>query len=436
MMPGLCHTDRMASPIVALTEAAELLYDAATSQPDAAPTPLTAGLVSNGFASRVEQIFYMKASESEQYKRVLEVLMTERDLEIFKPIEGKLDPIISHPSGSLRTNFNGLVASLFISAAQRLYYLGPETSKSSFVRTVLENFDEMLRVGRGEPIRAYTLVGYSGILLSETDQVQTPWGTLRAAPPDISQQIQLIGRPFLNVSAILSAPRLVTLGVSREPSPQDQGIDEDSRVYAEQTRQLLPLAFAMATAEDEKCAPLVVFESRLIPLITSNSFSLPGLFLPPRVQVTPTSRELQMAAEWSRRLVQDRDDSLRVAERRIVSAITERTDRADSLIDAIIAWESIVGTRSETVYRVTAALSKLLESNYSERVSLRRELEKIYDIRSRVVHGELVEYSDIVNAADRAINIAIRTVIELYSRSREWRTIKSRERADRILLES
>ena len=87
------------------------------------------------------------------------------------------------------------------------------------------------------------------------------------------------------------------------------------------------------------------------------------------------------------------------------------------------------------MFRVTAALAKLLEQESSRRAALRKELGKIYDVRSRVVHGELVNSLDVWEAADRAIDVCLRALRALFSRPEDWLTAKSSERADRLILE-
>lgn len=139
--------------------------------------------------------------------------------------------------------------------------------------------------------------------------------------------------------------------------------------------------------------------------------------------------------EWARRLNTRHVDNLQVTARRIVSAIAERMDRSDALIDAVMAWESLVGTKHETVFRVTAALSKLVETNPTERRALRSQLGKTYDVRSRVVHGDTVDPLAVAQEADRAIDIALAATRALYGRRPEWLSYASGERADRLILE-
>jgi hypothetical protein len=104
-------------------------------------------------------------------------------------------------------------------------------------------------------------------------------------------------------------------------------------------------------------------------------------------------------------------------------------------MDAVMAWENLVGTRSEVTFRVTAALAKLLESDRGKRGDLRRELGKLYDLRSRVMHGDVAEPSEIHRGASRATQVALAALRESYRRGPSWLSMKSNERADQLILE-
>jgi hypothetical protein len=123
---------------------------------------------------------------------------------------------------------------------------------------------------------------------------------------------------------------------------------------------------------------------------------------------------------------------LQITERRLVSAIAQRAEKDDALIDAVIAWESLVGTRYRTTARVAGALTNLLEGEAPERPALRRRLLEIYDLRSRVVHGDLTGGDDVSAASNQAIDIGLHAVRKLHDRGGDWLTVNSETRADRL----
>src|SRR5207253_10145003 len=111
-----------------------------------------------------------------------------------------------------------------------------------------------------------------------------------------------------------------------------------------------------------------------------------------------------------------------------------RLDSGDALVDAVMVWENLVGTSSEVTFRVTAALTKLLESDPSKRRAFRKSLAQIYDVRSRLVHGVAVEQSELSEAAKDAIALAIRALRACYRKGRDWLSLSSTERGDALLL--
>jgi hypothetical protein len=67
-------------------------------------------------------------------------------------------------------------------------------------------------------------------------------------------------------------------------------------------------------------------------------------------------------------------------------------------------------------------------------LEFRKALGKVYDLRSRVVHGELVDMTDVTAAAEEAITVGLKAIRELYTRPHDLRSAKSGDRADRLIL--
>lgn len=130
-------------------------------------------------------------------------------------------------------------------------------------------------------------------------------------------------------------------------------------------------------------------------------------------------------------------NSLLIAQRRILRATSTRQNPDDALIDAVMVWENALGARSETTFRVTAAIAKLLEPDSGEkRLALQKELKTIYGMRSKLVHGSK-DYSpsDLYPHRARAIEIAISVLRNLYERRTDLLEIDSASRGTRLLLE-
>jgi hypothetical protein len=73
------------------------------------------------------------------------------------------------------------------------------------------------------------------------------------------------------------------------------------------------------------------------------------------------SREaLTRVQEWAEK-TKDHPKRLGIAMRRMLSAVSDRTDLLDGFIDAVMAWENMFSGRPETNLRVCGAIAWLLE---------------------------------------------------------------------------
>ncbi|MCA1605000.1 MAG: hypothetical protein LC775_05900 [Acidobacteria bacterium] len=133
---------------------------------------------------------------------------------------------------------------------------------------------------------------------------------------------------------------------------------------------------------------------------------------------------------WAARVEQQHPAQLNFGVRRLVAAASTRHDPIDSFIDAVICWENMFGASSENTFRVCGAMACLLEpSDSTKRLSEFTSLKKLYDIRSRLVHGatELTgrEASDY---RTKAVRYALHTMRLLYNYPN---LLKAKDSADR-----
>lgn len=121
---------------------------------------------------------------------------------------------------------------------------------------------------------------------------------------------------------------------------------------------------------------------------------------------------------------------------RIVRALVERDDPMDSFVDAVIAWENLVGAATETTFRVCAALATLLEPDNAERrVEMLKSLKTAYGKRSRLVHGgEEPKLEELGQLRDQAIGVAIRAMQLVLENNRLADLKNSSDRSDAILV--
>jgi len=361
-----------------------------------------------------------------------EIVFSEPDLAHLAAREGDLDPMLLGPRGGGRMSPAAFITGLLSAALLQMYYLQLPEDEGTFVRVVLDGFEELRRAARGELIRAQAITGIARATLPKGTQISTPWGVIRPAPPVSTEQIH---DPILHprTTCILAESRLVRVRFDRDPSPQDSFGELDAEPYLYTI--LFPLACALASKETAKpVVPLLTWSTLILPFQIGFGYGmrLSPLTSPAAVNLGGMIEDLE---EWARIVDRSHTPSVDIAARRLVSASSNFMDRGNALIDAVMVWENLVGTSSEVTFRVTAALAKMLESDATKRRALRKHLAKIYGIRSRIVHAVAVDTSAVDDACSDAIDVAVRALRVAYGKGREWLELTSEERADNILLE-
>lgn len=101
---------------------------------------------------------------------------------------------------------------------------------------------------------------------------------------------------------------------------------------------------------------------------------------------------------------------VRIAVKRTLQALGERSEFHDILIDSVMAWENLFGARSDTLLRVTGSLAVLLGGDSADRQALLKEFKSLYDLRSAIVHGSAEIGPDDAVRSDRATKIALSAI--------------------------
>jgi hypothetical protein len=146
--------------------------------------------------------------------------------------------------------------------------------------------------------------------------------------------------------------------------------------------------------------------------------------------------DLENLRKWAELVDEHDHPSIGVAIRRVITAVHERSSADDVLIDSVMAWENLFGHggTTEVKFRVTSALALMFATDPSNREDIRRKLGKIYDLRSRVVHGaEVSGRQELHEARDRSLEVAIHALRALFEAHREL--IPDPNRGMRLILE-
>jgi len=316
-----------------------------------------------------------------------------------------------------------------LSAALRRRQHAVDQGPGAFMHMAVEVLDEIRRLVAGETVQVAALIGFVGLPLGELGPRQLPGGTLRAATESESGYA-----PF----SLLADGVLVTTVPARACAPEEvehQWIADQEKRLIDAAREVI-LGAALGSPEPvPHTCPAVAWTTVLPPLGISSAMRPLHPAGPPlgRRQPLLTPEELAGLEHWARMLAQVDLSPVAIGIDRLLRALWE-LEPTDSLIDAVITWENLLGTRSETVFRVTAALAVLCVDDPDQRLGARKRLGKVYDARSRLVHGEPPPDSVHEQRAE-AVRVALEALRRLIRDRPDLLALReSSARTDRLLL--
>ncbi|MHC1623149.1 MAG: hypothetical protein ACXQTR_00990 [Candidatus Methanospirareceae archaeon] len=88
----------------------------------------------------------------------------------------------------------------------------------------------------------------------------------------------------------------------------------------------------------------------------------------------------------------------------------------DKLLDLVISMEALFlkeGERMELAYKLSQRAALLLENEYSQRVSCKKDLKRLYNVRSKAVHGAQLHKLNIESADVMRLKEWVRNAIKL-----------------------
>lgn len=305
-------------------------------------------------------------------------------------------------------------------------------------------------------------VGFTGVVLPKgKSELILPWGKLRATSP---LDDSLIPAAFDDNGTSTSTPdgQVVIIKYSGDvvletEIPYKVFVTDWSKVAGSTTGVKLPqdlhtfeqiqkrieaveIGLLFATKR-EKDRPRTVFSWRaeIDPLGFGHSASWRNpQTLPMLIPAQLSENEAMEWGKWIKLVDEKRVPSIEVAIHRVLIAETERKDPGDVVIDAVIAWENLVGSSNgEPTLRVSAALAWLLGEDAVERKTLQDKFSKMYALRSRLVHGSgVLTPKEAAEKPQEAIGIALDALRKIFDERPELLSEckDSTERSKRLIL--
>ncbi|MEV6240420.1 hypothetical protein [Lentzea sp. NPDC051838] len=315
---------------------------------------------------------------------------------------------------------------LILSHARMRQLIQNELSFESFLSAVAAIIADWRRLAIGRQARTPVLVGFAGITLER--EVNLPQGRLRKrseADRLLFGRQPGLGREVSVVLETTHAFKILKVAPAKEMLSNNgmtniwKGLEskfEESRKQLDHDIDMVRFSVLMASEPTSPMAMAVVSRAMLDMTQHGSSFGTHAVSFAPYGDVHIDSARAEKIEHWAREVKDKHPGKLTLGARRLVSAVSTRTDPLDGLIDAIICWENMVGTDMETSFRVCGALACLLEPESGEERTKRfKELKSLYDTRSKLVHGSREpSYIEAQEYRSQAVGYALRAMQQLY----------------------
>ncbi len=327
-------------------------------------------------------------------------------------------------------------------AYARLASTGTAPTLARYLDHVRQAIAEVRSLARSEVVLVPQLVGFYNLQLAEGVTVPVADGIFRAPR---SGEREVIFPDGGNVHVVLETKfplKIVEIrpwrrGEELLPIQDDRQSEvfEQSRREAQRRINDARLALLLSSEPGSLASPVEIANVVLSPVTPGGSVSWRAEVSAPTPAATVTAESAARAKDWARTIRTRQAHNLDIGIRRLLSALTTRIDPIDGFVDAVVCWENFFGTQAETTFRVTGAMAWLLEpGDTTKREALQAELKRLYETRSRLVHGSAEpEPAEAAGLRDRAVELATESLRRLY-RLPSLLTLKSDTRSRHILL--
>ncbi|TCJ40096.1 HEPN domain-containing protein [Parafrankia sp. BMG5.11] len=336
-----------------------------------------------------------------------------------------------------------------LTAARYRQILHGSEDIDSYLGEIEQVLDESRRLACGEEVQVPRLVGLNGLRLPSGDEFVTPFGTIRQARDSDRILLTTPGiRGFHSQSMLETTHPLKILDIRKfedeAPATAVRRLERFQSVFdgyqkrTEVNLMMARLALLLASDGNTFIAPAPAAWATLDPLSPSPLQHWMLQQAEPSGTSILDPEAIQRTTTWASRIRPEEVERIEIGVKRLLSAASIRGDLVDGFIDAVVCWENMLGSSSESTFRTCGAMACLLEpDDYKARIDLTKKLESLYGLRSKVIHGARdLNFREAKKHRDDAIRYgleAMRRLLELPSILKEK---ESSVRGKMVLLSS
>jgi Apea-like HEPN len=305
---------------------------------------------------------------------------------------------------------------------------GETPTLNAFASVAIEELRLVRDVISGKQRTVTALLAFTGVLLSPGRDLRINDGIVRAVtevdrrlvPESLKGQINTTDPSGTAITVNYDGdvvleyefPYTVQVRPRQTEPPSTWPVEMRPPLAMEQTVTRLRFSLMLAAERNYRVQLVPIWRTFNEPLAPgiARSWSDPrhgASFMPTQL----TDAEMAAWGEWYNKLNTPDVARIELALSRILRAVAERREPSDVLVDSVIAWENLFGTKEgEPTFRVTMCLAKLLEQGTAARLALKTRLGKIYALRSKVVHGGGALRENEYPLCHEALDVSIRAV--------------------------
>ena len=286
-----------------------------------------------------------------------------------------------------------MLHSNIVRAAVALMHMNGKSSVADLRVKAIEMLRALRRLAEGEDIQLPVVETYDLMGLPVGAEISVGDGILKAIPDDFIKSIPSSARPAndgdKNILGCMLI-REVTFSTFLAPDDFEREPGDDwplkKTEFGEDDFDVVSLATGLALDETKATAARPRATITIDPLYgIGQSWSASMVSLGTHHLATDAEcKRVQQLLD----LIEGLDTKpIQIAAKRFIGASINRNDVEDSLIDAVVGLESLFGARAEIAFHVSSGVSLLLGKDVDEREELFDSTKRIYDARSKIVHG-------------------------------------------------
>ncbi|MGL1935330.1 MAG: HEPN domain-containing protein [Fibrobacterales bacterium] len=276
---------------------------------------------------------------------------------------------------------------------------------------------------KGGVVEVPVFLGFNNLSMDDIGNIETDFGIIRPAfegmselAPNRSPTTNINGKKY-QLSFVLESTYSYKINFNSTDQNEKWPKELDqARSRLERLTENLSLCFSLACSRTPPVGITRAWTMVFDPFSHGASLSWnSNPRSPVNHHILQANEEREELVMWCNLVRKTKDEKIRLAIRRILSAINNRIDPIDGFIDTIIAWENLFGGNAELSFRISISIAKLLGKTEEDRSALHKLVVEYYNIRSKLVHGvKDLTWEQAIEYRDKSLDVALKAIRTLY----------------------